>query len=105
MQVTTEVLTAELAKIYGQVLRDCTIKITADKDKAMDMLNDCIVALYDRIDKTDEGFVEMKNVGGYLARGVYLSKVSASSPYQRKRGMQHKYLTLEEAVAEGYELE
>lgn len=104
MKVTTQLLNEEIAKIYNQVLRDCTVKIEANKEKTMDMLNDCIVALYDRIDKSDEGFVEMKNIGGYLARCVYFSKISNASPYQRKRGMQHKYITIEEARKEGFDL-
>lgn len=95
MKVTTEKLNEEVSKLYNKWLADCMKHIEGNKEKAIDILNDCIVNLYDRIAKKG-GEIEIDNIGGYISTAFYFSKISTSSPYQRKRGMQYKYVSIDD---------
>lgn len=96
MKLTKEQLDKEIVRHYEKWKKDILRLLTSDEEEAVDILNDIIITLYNRIEK--EGFLEVKNLDGYIHIATRYSKTSKTSAYQRKRAMNREYCSLGEAI-------
>lgn len=96
MILTKELLDENIRKKYNKWKRDILRLLTSDEEEATDILNDLIVTLYNRIDEV--GFIEVKNLDGYIHIATRYSKTSKTSAYQRLRGQNREYTSLGEAL-------
>lgn len=95
MKINREQFDEAISTTYNKWLKDITRLVTlGDSDEAGDILNDVILSVYDRL---NEGDIEVKNLNGYIYVSARLSKISKSSPYQRKRDMDKEICPVDEA--------
>lgn len=96
MKLTKEQLDKEIVRHYEKWKKDILRLLTSDEEEAVDILNDIIITLYNRIEK--EGFLEVKNLPGYIHIATRYSKISKTSAYQRLRGTNREYTSLGEVL-------
>lgn len=94
MKINREQFDEAVKKTYDKWQRDIIRLITGDWEEATDILNDVIMSIYDRL---EEGEIEVKNLSGYIYLAARYSKISKTSPYQRKRDMDKVNCPVDEA--------
>lgn len=85
-------------KYYKWIADTARLTTKGNTDEAAEIINDLIEYTYRRIE--NNGGFECKNIDGYIYRGARFSKISKSSPYQRKRGGQFINVPLSEIFKE-----
>ena len=96
MIITRDILDENVTTHYDRWVGDiCRLVTEGNREVAVDILNDLLTTLYERISQNP---IEIKNLDGYLYRAARYSYTSSNSSYQRKRDMYKTFVCVNEAI-------